>query len=196
MLDGAAQQPVTTTVLRKFAATARKRMRIEGGGYRRDHLRALVQRVEVDDREVRIMGSKSDLFRALAAISGVKSATGGVRSSVLDWRRGSQSIPIDVKAVFHSSKWKPTVLPTSHWPIPCARCAQASAPSSVDLDAAAGQARSRMSTLLKPNFCKLETRRPIRTAWLYLQPPRWGWPPVLSAAVQDKDARRQLTAPL
>jgi hypothetical protein len=28
-------------VLRKFAATARKRMRIEGGGYRRDHLRAL-----------------------------------------------------------------------------------------------------------------------------------------------------------
>jgi hypothetical protein len=40
-LESAAQQPVTTTVLRKFAATARKRMRIEGGGYRRDHLRAL-----------------------------------------------------------------------------------------------------------------------------------------------------------
>jgi site-specific DNA recombinase len=39
-LDSAAQQPITTTVLRKFAATARKRMRIEGGGYRRDHLRA------------------------------------------------------------------------------------------------------------------------------------------------------------
>ena len=83
-LDSAAQQPVTTTVLRKFAATARKRMRIEGGGYRRDHLRALAQRVEVADREVRIMGSKSDLLRTLAAISGVKSATGGVRSSVLD----------------------------------------------------------------------------------------------------------------
>ena len=86
MLDSAAQQPVTTTVLRKFAATARKRMRIEGGGYRRDHLRALAQRVEVDDREVRIMGSKSDLLRTLAAISGVKSAGNGVRSSVLDWR--------------------------------------------------------------------------------------------------------------
>jgi hypothetical protein len=53
------QQPVTTTVLRKFAAAARKRMRIEGGGYRRDHLRALAQRVEVADREVRIMGSKA-----------------------------------------------------------------------------------------------------------------------------------------
>lgn len=86
-LDSAAQQPVTTTVLRKFAATARKRMRIEGGGYRRDHLRALAQRVEVDDREVRIMGSKSNLLSTLAAISGAKSATGGVRSSVLDWRR-------------------------------------------------------------------------------------------------------------
>ena len=35
------------------------------------------------------MGSKpSDLLRTLAAISGVKSATGGVRSSVLNWRRG------------------------------------------------------------------------------------------------------------
>ena len=93
MLDKASQQPVTTTVLRKFAATARKRMRIEGGGYRRDHLRALAQRVEVDDREVRIMGSKSDLLRTLAAISGVKSAAGGVRSSVLDWRRGRDSNP-------------------------------------------------------------------------------------------------------
>ena len=85
-LDGAAQQPVTATMLRKFAATARQRVRIEGGGYRRDHLRALAQKVEVADREVRIMGSKSDLLRTLAAISGAKSATGGVRSSVLDWR--------------------------------------------------------------------------------------------------------------
>jgi hypothetical protein len=91
-LESAAQQPVTTTVLRKFAAAARKRMRIEGGGYRRDHLRALAQRVEVADHEVRIMESKSDLLRTLAAISGVKSATGGVRSSVLDWRRGREKV--------------------------------------------------------------------------------------------------------
>ena len=87
------RSPVTITVLRKFAATARKRMRIEGGGYRRDHLRALAQRVEVAEREVRIRGSKSDLLRTLAAISGVKSATGGVRSSVLDWRRECQPPP-------------------------------------------------------------------------------------------------------
>jgi site-specific DNA recombinase len=81
------------TMLCKFAATARKRMRIEGGGYRRDHLRALAQRVEVAGREVRIMGSKSDLLRTLPTISGVKSATCGVRSSVLNWRRGRDSNP-------------------------------------------------------------------------------------------------------
>jgi site-specific DNA recombinase len=34
-------------------------MRTDGGGYRRDHLRALAQRVEVDQKELRIMGSKS-----------------------------------------------------------------------------------------------------------------------------------------
>ena len=39
------------------------------------------------------------------------------------WRRECQSIPIDVKAVFHSSTWEPTVLATGHWPISCARCA-------------------------------------------------------------------------
>jgi site-specific DNA recombinase len=51
---------------------------------RREHIAA--QRVEVADSEVRIMGSKGDLLRTLAAASGVKSATPGVRSSVLNWR--------------------------------------------------------------------------------------------------------------
>jgi site-specific DNA recombinase len=31
-------------------------MRTGNGGYRRDHLSALAQRVEVDEKEVRIMG--------------------------------------------------------------------------------------------------------------------------------------------
>jgi hypothetical protein len=53
---------------------------------RREHLRALAQRVEVADGEVRIMGSKGDLLRTLAGASGVKSATPGVCSSVLNWR--------------------------------------------------------------------------------------------------------------
>jgi hypothetical protein len=58
MLETVSQKSITPQMLRKFASTARDRMRIEGGGYRRDHFRALAQRVEVDTGEVRIMGSK------------------------------------------------------------------------------------------------------------------------------------------
>ena len=93
MLESSGQQAVTPAMVRKFARTARERMRLQGGGYRRDHLRALAQRVEVADKEVRIMGSKSDLLRTLAAASGAKPATPGVRSSVLNWRRGWDSNP-------------------------------------------------------------------------------------------------------
>ncbi len=64
-----------------------------GGGYRRDHLRALAQRVEVADREVRIMGSKGELLRTLTASAGVKSAPAGVSSSVPSWRMGWDSNP-------------------------------------------------------------------------------------------------------
>ena len=35
-------------------------------------------------------------------------------------RRECQSIPVDLQAVFHYSKWEPTVLTTSNLPIPCA----------------------------------------------------------------------------
>jgi hypothetical protein len=54
---------ITPQALKTFARAARKGMRTESGGYRRDHLRALGQRVEVDAREVRIMGAEK---RALA----------------------------------------------------------------------------------------------------------------------------------
>jgi hypothetical protein len=56
-LESAGQQTITPAMVWKFAATARERIRITGGGYRRDHLRALAQRVEVGDGEVRIIGS-------------------------------------------------------------------------------------------------------------------------------------------
>ena len=88
MAESAVQQAITPAMVQKFAMTARERIRIDGGGYRREHLRALAQRVEVAEKEVRIMGSKGDLLRTLAATAGVKSATPGVRSSVLNWRRG------------------------------------------------------------------------------------------------------------
>ena len=86
---------VTPAMVARFADIARKRMCIEGGGYRRDHLRALAQRVEVGAKEVRIIGSKGDLLRTLAAVSGGKSATLGVTTQGLKWRRRRDSNPRD-----------------------------------------------------------------------------------------------------
>jgi site-specific DNA recombinase len=59
----------------------------------RDQAQADAQRVEVADKEVRIMGSKSALLRALSAVADAKPATAGVRSSVLKWRMGWDSNP-------------------------------------------------------------------------------------------------------
>jgi len=59
-------------------------LRNEDGTYRRDHLRALAQRVEVvDPSEIRILGTKTEL---LVAAAGVESAAGGVRSFIPKWR--------------------------------------------------------------------------------------------------------------
>jgi site-specific DNA recombinase len=77
---------ITPQALTTFARQARKRMRTDSGGYRRDHLRALAQRVEVDAKEVRIMGSKSVLLRTLVATSSAKTADFGVPSFVPKWR--------------------------------------------------------------------------------------------------------------
>src|SRR5450432_3823896 len=79
---------ITPQALKTFASQARRRMRTESGGYRRDHLRALAQRIEVDAKEVRIMGSKSVLLRTLVAASSAKTAGFGVPSSVPNWRAG------------------------------------------------------------------------------------------------------------
>jgi site-specific DNA recombinase len=77
---------ITPQMLRTFASEARRRMRIESGGYRRDYLRALAQRVEVDANEIRILGSKNILLRTLAAASSAKTAGFGVPSFVPKWR--------------------------------------------------------------------------------------------------------------
>ena len=44
-------------MLSNFARAARQHIRLEGGTYRRDHLRALAQRVDVAEGELRILGS-------------------------------------------------------------------------------------------------------------------------------------------
>lgn len=85
-LDSRGNQAITTDMIDALSDAARSGLRMEGGGYRRDHLRAFAQRVEVADDEVRIMGSKSELLQTLVAASSVESAAIGVRSSVLKWR--------------------------------------------------------------------------------------------------------------
>ena len=61
------------------------------GVHRRDYLHALAQRVEVDAQELRIMGSKSELFRTLVAASSAKTAGFGVPGFVLCWCRKRDS---------------------------------------------------------------------------------------------------------
>ena len=84
---------ITPATLGAFAAAARRRLRGPDGRFRRDHLGALAQRVEVADGEVRIMGSRSELLRQLATANGVATATGGVPRSVPKWRREWDSNP-------------------------------------------------------------------------------------------------------
>ena len=92
---------------------ARRRMRAESGGYRRDHLRALAQRIEVDTKEVRIMGSKSELLRTLVAASSAKTAGFGVPSSVPKWRARRDSNSCSPRFIPAYSR-RPRVLPPSH----------------------------------------------------------------------------------
>ncbi|MFC3629467.1 recombinase zinc beta ribbon domain-containing protein [Paracoccus angustae] len=92
-LDSSGNQGISPDMLKGFALKARERIRLDDGGYRRDHLRALAQRVEVADDEVRIMGSKSELLRTLVAGSSVETAAFGVHSSVLKWRTRRDSNP-------------------------------------------------------------------------------------------------------
>jgi len=47
MLEHSGSQAITPQMLTRFSQTARNRMRLPGGGFRRDHRRALARRVEV-----------------------------------------------------------------------------------------------------------------------------------------------------
>ena len=71
--------------LKTFASQARRRMRTELGGYRRDHLRALAERVEVDTKDSH-HGVEKRALRTLVAASSAKTADFGVPSFVPKWR--------------------------------------------------------------------------------------------------------------
>ena len=89
MLRNSGSQAVTPRTLSNTVGTARQRIRLEGGGYRRDHLRALAQRDEVAEGEVRIMGSKSRRLQRLVANGGANA----VPTQGQKWRRGWDSNP-------------------------------------------------------------------------------------------------------
>ena len=100
MLENSGSKAVTPQMVRTLAETARQRIWLEGGGYRRDHLRALAQRVEVADGKVRIIGSKSRLLQVLTgkkwrkfrAHSGTEVAVLPVqRQLVSGWTRRAQT---------------------------------------------------------------------------------------------------------
>ncbi|MBS0222347.1 MAG: recombinase family protein [Proteobacteria bacterium] len=78
---------ITAESLQRFATAARRKLRNEDGTYRREHLRALAQRVEViDPSRIHVMGSKTALLRTLVAATSAESAQFGVRSFVPKWR--------------------------------------------------------------------------------------------------------------
>ena len=121
MLENSGKNAVTPQMVRTFAETARRHIRLEGGGYRRDHLRALAQRVEVADGEVRIMGSKSRLLQVLTGKNGVNS----VPTQGLKWRTGWDSNPRWTRA--HGGFQDRCLKPLGHPSRRCPRCARARA---------------------------------------------------------------------
>ena len=93
LLDSPGHSAVSPAMIRQFSQIARDRIRDREGGYRRDHLRALAQRVEVADDAIRIMGSKTELLRTLAGGLVRQSAAIGVPRGGPKWRRGWDSNP-------------------------------------------------------------------------------------------------------
>lgn len=84
---------ITADSLSRFATAARRKLRDRTSGYRRDHLRALTQRVEVISKtEARIIGSRTHLLQALASSDGGNyAAVGRVLSFVPRWRARSSA---------------------------------------------------------------------------------------------------------
>lgn len=93
MLKNSAHKGLTGAAVRELASEARTGLRLEKGGYRRDHVRAFAQHVEVADDAIYINGSKSTLLRALIATKGGKSAGIGVPGFIPRWRMGWDSNP-------------------------------------------------------------------------------------------------------
>ena len=78
---------LTPALLKQFAKATRLMLRDENGGYRRDLLKAVAQRVDVSpEGGLRVSGCRVELLRAISANNGVESAALDVRTRDPVWR--------------------------------------------------------------------------------------------------------------
>ena len=78
---------LTPALLRQFAKATREMLRSENGGYRRDLLKAVAQRVDITpEGGLRISGCKVELLRTISANNGVEEAALDVHTREPVWR--------------------------------------------------------------------------------------------------------------
>ena len=77
-------------VIERFGTAMREKLTTGEVPFRKAYLGAIVDRIEVDDREIRIVGRKDVLAQAVMANGG---PVPGVRSFVRKWRTGQDSNP-------------------------------------------------------------------------------------------------------
>ena len=83
---------ITPEAIERMALATREGLRAPDGSYRRAHVRAVAQRVEVlSTAEIKIMGGRTELLRTLAASGGDQSAILEVRSFKPKWRARNDS---------------------------------------------------------------------------------------------------------
>jgi site-specific DNA recombinase len=87
--EGARQRiEISPALIEQFGCTMRERLASGDNAFRKTYISAIVDRVEVDDSQVRIMGRKEVLEQAVGA---TVAAGPGVRSFVPKWRTRQDS---------------------------------------------------------------------------------------------------------
>ena len=85
---------ISQAVVERFGATMRENLTTGAVPFRKAVITSVVDRIEVDDHEIRIIGDQGTLERAvLGGTNGASVGPGGVRSLVRNWRMGRDSNP-------------------------------------------------------------------------------------------------------
>ena len=86
---------ITPRKIAAFTTAMGDQLRNGDGAFRKAYLRLFVERIEVDDREIRISGSKAALARGVSEAASLRK--GAVPSFVADWRPSGDSNPLTVE---------------------------------------------------------------------------------------------------